>query len=135
MKTISKSILTELDKNKLSNLKEETEWSKQLGHEVIEAKTEEICNILKEYFTSAGYDVIKVKYADMWMFEVQVYLSKPNFGEIDIYLDTRFSEFEFGHLKLVDKDTISADEIGGLNKLIQTASNINSNFNLLDIIK
>lgn len=116
-------------------LKEDVDWSKQLDYKVIEAKTKEICNALKEYFTKAGYEVLSVKYKDLWVFRVQVYLSRPNLGEVGINVDTRFSEFKFTALQLADKNTISTDEIDGLNKLAQVASNINNSLNLLDIIR
>ena len=115
-------------------LKEEVDSSKRLDDEVIDAKEEEIFNALNEYFTEAGYEVLGVNYYASSVFRVQVYLSIPKYNDIDVYINTGFSEFELNALDIICR-SITIDELDKLNKLAEVASNINSSLNLLDIIK
>ena len=115
-------------------LKEEVDWSKRLDDKVIEAREREICYALKEYFTEAGYEVLGVNYYASSVFRVQVYLSIPKYNDIDVYINTGFSEFELNALDIICR-SITIDELDKLNKLAEVASNINSSLNLLDIIK
>lgn len=136
MKNLSESIMKNLkESSNKHKLKEEVDLSKQLDYKVIKAKKKEIRRALKEYFTKAGYEVLGVKDDRMSTFIVQVYLSKPEYDDIYIYIGTRFGEFRFNALQLVGTDTVDTDDLGKLNKLAKVASNINNSLNLLDIIR
>ena len=118
-------------------LKEEVDLSKRLDDEVIDAKEEEIFNALNEYFTKAGYKVKGVKNGHMGSFVVKI-LCDYRIGEVNLIIDTLFSEFEFVAIELLDttySTYLTSTRIKELNKLFNEASNINSSLNLLDIIK
>ena len=118
-------------------LKEEFDSSKRLNDEVIDAKEEEICNALNEYFTEAGYKVKGVKNGHMGLFVVKI-LCDYRIGEVNLIIDTSFSKFEFVAIELLDttySTYLTSTRIKELNKLFNEASNINSSLNLLDIIK